>query len=225
MSTLQALLSFSVAVGLLTITPGLDTVLILRTATVKGGRAALWVGLGIGLGCLIWCVLTAIGLGALLATSQVVYNLLRTAGACYLVYLGIQLWLKSAKPEKNPTTDLPETDLSETALAVPLPETEQASHRWFTQGLFTNLLNPKVGVFYVTFLPQFLPEHANVPVLGTGMGLIHALVGLLWFSILILATRPLARWLKRASVVKMLDRVTGSVLIGFGAKLALEPSH
>lgn len=217
MTTFQALLSFAIAAGLLTVTPGLDTALILRTATVKGSRAAVWVGLGISLGCLIWCTLAAVGLGALLAASRVVYDLLRIAGACYLVCLGVQLWWKA----KHHKASIPAEEGHNTAL----PESGQAARQWFRQGLLTNLLNPKIGVFYVTFMPQFLPKEANVAILGTSMGMIHAAEGLLWFFVLILATRPLSRWLKEARVMKTLDRVTGSVLIGFGAKLALEPSH
>lgn len=94
MSIPQALLSFAFATGVLTITPGLDTALILRTATVKGSRPALWVGLGIALGCLVWCILAAFGLSAILAASRQVYDLFRLGGACYLLYLGIQLWKK-----------------------------------------------------------------------------------------------------------------------------------
>lgn len=217
MNTLQALLSFALAVGLLTITPGLDTALILRTATVKGSRPALWVGLGIALGCLIWCILAAVGLGAVLATSRQLYDTLRLGGACYLFYLGIQLWRKSRQID-NVHLDL-------TSETVQSATTKYSIHHWFRQGLLTNLLNPKVGVFYVTFMPQFLPANANVPVLGTGMGLIHASEGLLWCVLLILATRPLSRWLRSPQVTQTLDRLTGSLLIGFGAKLALEPKH
>ncbi len=217
MSILQALLSFAFATGLLTITPGLDTALILRTATVKGSRPALWVGLGIALGCLIWCILAAFGLSAILSASRQVYDLVRLGGACYLIYLGLQLWQKAGQAD---------------GLIIPSPQeittqelAEQPIRQWFFQGLLTNLLNPKVGVFYVTFMPQFLPVNSNVPIMGTGMGLIHAAECLLWFSLLILATRPLSRWLQKPQFTKAMDRLTGSLLLGFGMKLALEPEQ
>ena len=213
MNTLQALLSFAIAAGLLTMTPGLDTALILRTATVKGARPAFSVAAGICLGCLIWCLLVSVGLGVVLSTSLLLYNLLRVAGAVYLFYMGLQMLLNARKHlEETPTPH------AGTTPQISLP-------RWFGQGLLTNLLNPKVGVFYVSFMPQFIPPHADLASFGVWMGLIHSLEGLLWFSILVVATQPLARWLKQPRVIQGLDRLTGSILILFGAKLALEPSH
>ena len=94
--------------------------------------------------------------------------------------------------------------------------------RWLLRGFLTNLLNPKVGVFYVTFLPQFVP--AGAPATGFMLLLagIHALLGVFWFTALVTATRPLRRLLRRAAVVRALDRVTGGVLIAMGLRLALE---
>ncbi|HEX8262024.1 MAG TPA: LysE family transporter, partial [Allosphingosinicella sp.] len=92
---------------------------------------------------------------------------------------------------------------------------------WFLRGLLTNLLNPKVGAFYVSFLPQFIPASANVASTTLLLAAIHAALGLVWFLLLIGATRPLARVLRSARVVRALDRLTGGVLIFFGLKLAL----
>ncbi len=212
MNTLQALLSFAIAAGLLTMTPGLDTALILRTATVKGAPPAYAVAAGICLGCLIWCLLVSVGLGVVLSASKLLYHLLRVAGAVYLFYLGLQMLLNTRK------------HLDETPTPTESPP-ENSLRRWFGQGLLTNLLNPKVGVFYVSFMPQFIPPHADLASFGVWMGLIHSLEGLLWFSVLVIATQPLARWLKQPRVIQGLDRLTGGILILFGAKLALEPSH
>lgn len=213
MNTLQALLSFAIAAGLLTITPGMDTALVLRTATVKGARPALAVALGTCIGCLIWCLLISVGLGVVLTASTLLYNLLRISGAIYLLYLGFQMALNARK----------QLDEAPTPSAESLPEISLP--RWFSQGLLSNLLNPKVGVFYVSFMPQFIPPHTDLASIGVWMGLIHAMEGLLWFSLLVIATQPLARWLKQPRVVQGLDRLTGGILILFGAKLALEPNH
>ena len=213
MSNLQAILSFALAAGLLTMTPGLDTALILRTATVKGAREASGVALGTAIGCFIWCILVSAGLGALLMASTLIYHALQIAGACYLLYLGGQMILKSRK--------------GELATSIAPVQNEMLStnrlSQWFYQGLLNNLLNPKVGVFYVTFLPQFLPKGVNIPVFGMLLGLVHAAEGLLWFLLLIRATRPLSGWLKQPKVTQRLDRLTGGILILFGLKLALEP--
>jgi threonine/homoserine/homoserine lactone efflux protein len=88
--------------------------------------------------------------------------------------------------------------------------------------MLTNLLNPKVGVFYVTFLPQFIPAGVSVISFSMLLAAIHATEGMLWFLVLILATRPLSRWLRRPSVAKTLDRATGTVLVGFGLGLVLD---
>jgi threonine/homoserine/homoserine lactone efflux protein len=92
----------------------------------------------------------------------------------------------------------------------------------FTTGLLTNLLNPKVGVFYVSFLPQFVPPGVSVAPYILLLGAIHAVLGLIWFSCLIIATRPLARVLGRPSVVQTCDRLTGGMFVAFGVGLALQ---
>ena len=95
---------------------------------------------------------------------------------------------------------------------------------WFVRGLLTNLLNPKVGVFYVTFLPQFVPAQAEHPAgLMLLFAAIHAVEGLLWFAAIIAATASFARVLRRPAVLRWLDRAMGALLVGFGGRLALDP--
>ncbi len=196
----QSLIAFTFAAALLTVTPGLDTALVLRTAAAEGSRRALAAALGICLGCLAWGALVAVGLGVLLEASEIAYLALKWIGAAYLLYLGMRLILVAR--------DEAETD-------APPPQAN-----WFLRGLLTNLLNPKVGAFYVSFLPQFVPAEANVPATTLLLAAIHAALGLAWFLLLIGATRPLARVLRRPGVVRTLDRLTGAVLVYFGLKLA-----
>jgi RhtB (resistance to homoserine/threonine) family protein len=198
-----SLIAFTLAAALLTVTPGLDTALILRTAASEGGRGALMAGLGICVGCLVWGLVVALGLGVLLQASELAYTLLRWAGAAYLVYLGLKL-IRSKRE-----------DFGMEATAA------QRKGTWFWRGLLTNVLNPKVGVFYVSFLPQFVPAGANVPATTVLLAAIHALLGLIWFAALILATRPLAAALRKPRTVRMLDRLTGGLFLLFGARLAL----
>lgn len=200
----HALIAFTLAAGLLTITPGLDTALVLRTAAVEGGRRAMLAGAGICLGCLTWGLATAIGLGALLSVSRFAYGVLQIAGACYLIILGARMFRRAP-------------------LRVAL-EADPVEHggRWFTRGLLTNLLNPKVGVFYVTFLPQFVPAGVSVTWFSMLLAGIHATEGILWFALLTLATRPLGSWLERPPVTRTIDRTTGVMLVGFGVGLLLE---
>ena len=207
MSVLEALVAFTAAATLLTLTPGLDTALILRTAAVEGPRRAALAGLGIVLGCLAWGGAVALGLGALLMASQTAFTALKWIGAAYLVWLGIGLL---RRPRES-------FDLGTAG-----ERQDGGGLAWLRRGLLTNLLNPKVGVFYVSFLPQFLADGVAPGPFMFGLAAIHAVLGVLWFAVLIAATRPLAEVLKRGPVVRWLDRVTGGVFLAFGARLALD---
>jgi RhtB (resistance to homoserine/threonine) family protein len=208
MTTLQALLLFTAAAGVLTVTPGLDTLLVLRTAIAEGPRRALLAGLGICAGCLVWGLVVALGLGALFAVSTIAYNVLRYAGAAYLLWLGVQLLRKPRMQFDVAATDA-----------------RRSGSAGFARGLLTNLLNPKVGIFYVSFLPQFVPAGVDVVAFTTLLAAIHASEGLLWFALLIFATQPLKRWLTRPNAVQALDRTTGGIFVLFGLRLAAASRH
>lgn len=205
MTIAQALLAFIAAASILTITPGVDTAMVLRSAAAGGSRPAAFAAIGIALGCLVWGAAVSVGLAALLAASELAFTLVKWAGAAYLLYLGVKL---IAFPRHG--FDTSQGD------AAPLDPWQSLS-----QGLLTNLLNPKVGVFYITFLPQFVPDGVNVALFSFALALIHVLLGLAWFAALIAATVPMGRILRRASVIRTMDRVAGVVFIAFGAKLAL----
>ena len=206
MTVLQALLAFTVAAGLLTLTPGLDTALILRTAAVEGPKRAAFAMVGILAGCFAWGGLAAFGLGALLQASAIAFNILTWAGAAYLVWLGIGLILRPR-------------DGFELADA---PALRGGGGAWMRRGFLSNMLNPKMGVFYVSFLPQFLPVGVPAAPFMVLLTSIHVLLGMVWLTLLIAATRPIARILKRAAVVRWLDRATGGVFVAFGLRLALD---
>lgn len=180
MNTPQALLAFSLAAGLLTLTPGLDTALVLRTAATQGPRRAFAAAVGIGTGCLVWGVAAAVGAGALLTASTLAYTALKWAGAAYLVWMGLKM---IAKPR----------DRFEPGAVAPTGGGVAGSLR---RGLLTNLLNPKVGVFYISFLPQFVPTGAHPASFGVLLAGIHVVMGLAWAGLLIAATTPLAGLLR-----------------------------
>jgi len=200
------ILSFLFAITILTLTPGFDTALVLRSAAAHGWKRASATAFGVTLGCLVWGVAVGLGLGALLLASEMAYNLLKWIGAAYLLYLGVKLLI-------NPRTQ------AETGQHA--QNKEQSYIACFTRGLFGNLLNPKVGVFYVTFLPQFIPAGASVPLWCTLMALTHMVIGLVWNAVLIGSSQYFATHLRRPAVLKVMDRLTGCVFIGFAAKLAL----
>jgi threonine/homoserine/homoserine lactone efflux protein len=201
LSITASLSAYIAAASLLTVTPGLDTALVLRTAASSGTRRSALAALGISTGCFAWAALAALGLGALLAASALAYNVLRWVGAAYLIFIGLKML-------RNPRREFALDSAREGAS--------------FSTGLLTNLLNPKVGVFYVSFLPQFVPPGVATAPYMLMLGAIHALLGILWFACLIAATRPLARFLRKRAVVQTCDRVTGSVFVAFGIGLAVQ---
>ncbi|MFE1321526.1 LysE family translocator [Kitasatospora phosalacinea] len=201
------LASFALVVGLLTLTPGLDTALILRTAVLGRRRQAWGVVLGIQTGTLVWGTASAAGVSVLLTASRLGYEALRWAGVCYLLWTGARM-LRSR--HRQPDAEHPEED--------------GPGGGWWAgwrRGTLTNLLNPKVGVFYVAVLPPFIP--AGAPHLAAGVLLtsVHVAEGLLWSAVLIAFARTLRTRLRRPSVRRLLDRATGVAVLGFGAKLAL----
>jgi threonine/homoserine/homoserine lactone efflux protein len=199
MST-AALLSFSLVALLTVLTPGLDTVLVLRTALLNGKRAAMGVILGITVGCLVWAVASLAGLTALLQASELAYDIVRWLGAGYLIYLGAKALWNSRKTVETDTRPVPSAKAS---LRV---------------GLLTNLLNPKVGVFYLSLLPQFMP--AGAPAWGAVLVAIHLGLGLVWLPVLVAVAGRARAFILRQRV--LLDRLTASVFVALGLKLAFE---
>lgn len=204
---LSACLAFAAVAALITITPGLDTMLVLRTTVADGRRTGLLAAAGIATGLLCWGAASAAGLTALLAASRFAFDVLRVAGACYLLWLGGRaLW--RARRKAGDGGDVPEPEMSGAAA--------------YRTGLVTNLLNPKIGVFYMSLLPQFLP--ADAPVFGTSMlfAVIHVAEGLAWCALLVVAAGAARRTLARPSVKRRLQQVTGVAFIGFGLRLAAD---
>lgn len=208
MTVSESLIAFVLAGGLLTIVPGLDTALVLRTSAAEGAKKAGFAAIGVNIGCLTWGAAVAFGLGALISASQLAYELLKWVGAFYLAWLGLQFLLR------------PRTDFSGVT-GVGQSGQKISDFSWLWKGFLGNLLNPKVGIFYVSFLPQFIPQ--DMPIAGYTflLALIHSLLGMLWFALLILASQPLTRGLKNPKVIQTLDRLTGGLFIGFGLKIAL----
>ncbi len=206
MTLVTDLAAFTLAASLLTVTPGLDTALVLRSLSAGGPPAAFRAAVGVALGCLAWGLIVAAGLGALLAASRLGYDALRLCGAAYLLYLGLRLFLA---PRREGLALTPQATAGQRAMTPVL------------RGFLTNILNPKVGVFYVSFLPQFVPPHLPVAPMIVALAAIHGTLGFGWFALLITAAAPLTAALRRPRTVALMDRLTGLVFLGFGLRLAL----
>ncbi len=207
MSLGSAVLTFGLLAAVLTVTPGLDTALVLRAALRQGRREAFATGAGIVAGLFVWGTAAAVGISALLTASQLAFDLLRFAGAAYLVGYGIALLVRAVRPGRD---------------AGPAGNVVGGSSwRAVRVGLATNLLNPKVGVFYVALLPQFVPSGSDPLAVGLLLAGVHAAISLLWFGVLIALASAVGRWLRRPATARTIDGVTGATLVGFGVRLAV----
>jgi threonine/homoserine/homoserine lactone efflux protein len=209
-----ALLGFTIASTLLILAPGPDSLLVMRNA-LRGGRRAGWVTAGGTVsGLLVWAVAAALGLSALLRASQAGYDAVRLAGAAYLVGLGIG-GLRSARRAGR---------AEGARRAQPRPEAGAGggfrSRHAYLSGLLSNLLNPKIGVFFIAFLPGFIPAGAPAGLASLGLGLWFLVETGAWLGTLAWLAASGAGWLRRAAVQRWLERVTGVALIGIGLRLA-----
>ncbi len=212
----SALWGFAVIVGLLTLTPGLDTALILRTAALGHRRRAWGVVLGIQTGTLAWGVLTSLGVTALLTASHLAYGIVRWVGAAYLVWMGGRLLWST----RRGTAGTAASEVDDEACGLRAGASDTVAGGW-RQGALTNLLNPKVGAFYVAVLPQFIPVGTSHLAMGVLLAGTHVVLGTLWSSVLIGFAHMLRDRLRRTSTRRLLDRITGTVIGAFGIRLAL----
>lgn len=200
-----ALGTFTLAAVLIVLLPGPDTLVVVRNL-VRGGRGtAAKTVLGVLCGLFVWVVTAALGLSAVLRASEDAYLALRIAGAAYLVWIGVQ----SLRSRGQVASE----DGKRRAIVG----------QGFTAGLMTDLLNPKVGVFFVTFLPGFVPHGVSVGWMTLLLGGIFVVLTAGYFAVLLSVSGPVTRWMTTTRIRKRMDRGTGIVLIGFGVRLALEP--
>ena len=207
MTLVESLFSFTIAASLLTLTPGLDTALVVRHLITSGAQNARKAALGVAVGCLIWGALVALGLGMLLASSVLAFTVVKTFGAVYLVWQG---YLMLRKPS---TKGALKNEVSTSNTSSP-------TYAAFYQGFWTNVLNPKVGIFYITLLPQFLVPEVNAGMLIFSLAFIHVLLSLIWFMLLIAAGQKSINLLQHPAMSYWTDKIAGVILVSFGLKLA-----
>ncbi len=202
-----ALVAFIGVSVLLAITPGPDMAVVTKNALAHGRRGVFLTTAGIAVALTIWVGATAVGLSAVLRASADLLFVLKLIGAAYLAYLGVHTLIESRRR--------PEDLLAATPPAAP-------AHAVFRQGFLSALTNPKLGVFFVTFLPQFvLPGQPVLPRL-LELGVVFAVIGFAWMNVYGLSITRLRAWITAPRVRQWMQRVTGVVLLGFGARLALE---
>lgn len=210
-----ALLGFALASTLVILAPGPDSMLVMRN-TMRGGRRAGWVtACGTLSGLTIWALAAALGLSALLRVSHVAYDILRVCGAAYLIWLGVTSLVHFRRKSTAPAAPGPAgAGLTLWGTARP--------RRAYLNGLLSNLLNPKISVFFMAFLPAFVPAGASAAEFSLVLGIWFIAETGLWLAVVAWLADRGARWLRRPAVQRWIERVTGIVLIGFGLRLATE---
>jgi threonine/homoserine/homoserine lactone efflux protein len=217
---MRTLAEFAVAAGLLTLIPGPDTLLALRTALAQGRSHAVAAATGTATALAGWGLAAGVGLTATLAAAPDLYAALRWAGAAYLAYLGLRAILVGASWPA--TSDDPARGGRDQRTGQP------ASLQWirdlrgsYLRGVVTTASNPKVGVFYLSLFPQFIP--AGSAVLGYSLLLtsIHVAETLVWLIIVAVLAARLGGALRQRPARRLADRITGAAFLAFAARLAL----
>lgn len=197
--------AFALAALLLIMVPGPDQALTTRNALAGGRRGGLLTVAGGVLGLTVHASMAAFGLSALLLASATAFTVLKVVGAAYLVYLGIQT-LRAARRGGHSTVE-----------AVAAPSRRLA---YLRQGFLSNALNPKVGLFFVTFLPQFLSADSGSPrAQALLLSAIFATLYVAWFGLYVMLVERLGRFLRRPRVKARIEQVTGVVLVGMAVRL------
>jgi RhtB (resistance to homoserine/threonine) family protein len=201
--------TYLIPITLLTITPGVDTVLIIRNTTRGGWRDGVLSSLGICSGLFVHALVSAVGISVILLQSAWAFQALRMAGAAYLVWLGMVSLRRAMR--KNALRD-------EAAHRPALEDFNPG--RSLREGFLSNVLNPKAIVFYMAFLPQFIDPAGSAVVQSFGLAGLHFLIAMVWQCLLASAVDQARRWLQNSRVRRGLDGVTGGIMVGLGVKLA-----
>ncbi len=201
--------AFTVIAAALTVTPGADTMLVVRNVLRGDRRDGVITTFGICLGLLVHATLSALGVSVILMHSAEAFRTVKLAGACYLIWLGAQSLSGAAR---GPS---PDAERGGPAVAV-------ARRGRFLEGLLCNLLNPKVAVFYLAFLPQFIGPTDPVLRKSLLLATIHYVEGVVWLVVVSILVDRTRRFFMESGVRRWLDGVCGALLVGLGVRLALE---
>jgi threonine/homoserine/homoserine lactone efflux protein len=200
------MLTFALASLVLIMMPGPDQALITRNALVGGRAGGLFTALGGVLGTAVHACAAAVGLSALLVASATAFTVLKVVGVAYLLWLALRMLTAGRRLYEDGEHE---------------PGRTRSGWSHLRQGFLSNALNPKVALFFVTFLPQFLSQDAASPraqaLLLSG---VFALIYVGWFSLYVVAIERLGRWLRRPAVRVRIEQVTGAGLLGIAARLA-----
>lgn len=205
----NSLWTYLIAISLLTITPGVDTVLVIRNTTRGGWRDGAFSSLGICSGLFVHALVSAIGISVIVLQSAWAFRSLKLAGAAYLVWLGIVSLRSAARRQRG-------DDLG----THKHPRAGFNPRRSLREGLLSNVLNPKTIVFYMAFLPQFIDPSRSAVTQSLFLAGLHFVIAMVWQCLLASIVDQARGWMQNSRVRRTLDGITGSVMVFFGIKLA-----
>jgi threonine/homoserine/homoserine lactone efflux protein len=206
---ITALTTFLIAITLLTITPGVDTMLVIRNTARGGWRDGAVSSFGICSGLFVHAGVSAVGISVILLQAAWAFNALKMAGACYLVWLGLSSWRRVLRRESFEIVN----GGGSAVLAFRL-------RRSLREGFLSNVLNPKTAVFYMAFLPQFINPAQSALMQSLLLAGLHFIIAMIWQCLLALMVKQLKGWLQRPRVNQWFDGVTGTVMIALGLRVA-----
>lgn len=195
----------------LIILPGPDTAIVTKNTLSVGKSGGLKTALGICCALLIHTSAAVLGLSAIIVKSAVLFSVFKYVGAVYLIYLGVKtVWSLRKKEE----------------VSIEMNTKKQFENTsCFKQGFLTNILNPKIAVFFLTFLPQFVDAGSDTFIPFLLMGITYTVLTAIWFLLFIYLINQISAFMKKPKTQNLIEGFTGTILIGFGIKLALEKSY
>ncbi|MBA3667647.1 MAG: LysE family translocator [Sphingomonas sp.] len=189
-----------------TVSPGPDTALVVAQTIKRGRRAGIFVALGIGVGNLWYAALFGFGLIKLLSAQPTVYTIVKVAGAAYLAWIGFKM-VRSAFAGEGPQA---------VATAEGSP---------FRQGLISNVLNPKIALFFLAAIPQFAGNGPNAPFIGVALIAVNGLINFIWLTIVAIGVQSAGNRIGRSNFFRWIEGLIGVGLMGIAARVAFSRSH
>lgn len=202
---------FTAVALMIVMVPGVDSLLVLKNTIIHGKKAGFFTMVGIILALVVWTTLAVLGLATIISKSMVVFLTIKYAGAAYLIYLGIQSWRARAQ-----------NMMLQEELPIEIVGEKNVSLSCMTQGITTDLLNPKTLLLYVTLMPQFIQPNFNINTQLIVLAGILIALSIVWLGIVILVMNVIRKWFMKQTVQAIFNKITGVMLVGIGIRIATE---
>ncbi len=208
--------TYILAITVLTLTPGVDTLLVVRNAARGGWKDGAFSSLGICSGLFIHAFVSAVGISVILLQTAWAFNALKLTGACYLIWLGVGSFRRALRRRTSSDTIQVTSDAAQVTSRQPFSVALS-----LREGLLSNVLNPKTVIFYMAFLPQFINPSESAMTQSLFLALVHFVIAMVWQCSLALIVVRAKKSLSAPSVGRFFDGITGVLFIGLGLKLAV----